>query len=155
MHIPRLDCDVALPHASLLSYFRRGAPATDSENTNASLLTPKDCMHSHSTLLEDIERPQIHDEESKFGFWGEHLPTSAKTKNRLRSVAWKSYKRGNRSLYAFCCLWCAGSICILVTFGLFFVLDLAASPFGLGTGMAQRMIYGQTRLLIPEHEVIT
>jgi hypothetical protein len=42
---------------------------------------------------------------------------------------------------AFCCIWCAFSIIILGTFAFYFVVDLAFSHYGMGTGMSQWVMY--------------
>ncbi|KAF2023850.1 hypothetical protein EK21DRAFT_16053, partial [Setomelanomma holmii] len=42
---------------------------------------------------------------------------------------------------AFCCYWCAVSVCILTAFGAF-ALDLVFTQFGMGTGMARWIVHG-------------
>jgi len=72
------------------------------------------------------------DEESKCDTdYARHLIETASSHKR-QSIA--------KDAATFCCFWCAVSIVIFGSFGLYFVIDLALSHYGMGTGAAQWVV---------------
>lgn len=49
-------------------------------------------------------------------------------------------ERDHQGFYAFCCFWCAVSVCILGALGVFFTLDTVCSTFGMGTGVGRWIV---------------
>lgn len=130
------DNDVALTHASLLSYFHpRTSHAQPSEhapppyNDIESLLT---------TPMLAFDEAKDADEESAYSY----SPDCESPDCERGTFGLTTMKRDHRGFYAFCCFWCAVSVCILGAFGIFFTLDLVFSQFGMGTGLAIWMIRG-------------
>ncbi|KAH7091558.1 hypothetical protein FB567DRAFT_436379, partial [Paraphoma chrysanthemicola] len=108
---------------------------------------PYDQSKSHADIIsqrgsEDIDED---DEESNYGFWGENTPCTPKPKRTSTSHFNPLTPRRHKGAWAFCCFWCAISVCILAAFGAFFAADLVFTQFGMGTGMARWMIHGQGR----------
>jgi len=131
------DADVALPHASLLAYFRDSAAVQ--KVTDSGILSSD---NSHGTNAHQLLRPptdEDDDEESRLGFWGE--VNGAKSPSG--SYSFRESRSAWRGAAAFCCLWCTFSVIILGAFGLYFTVDLAFSHYGLGTGMAEWVMYRQ------------
>jgi hypothetical protein len=144
---PDADHDVALPHAGLLAYFQpRPTHAQDSEHAPP----PYDGFNGfQSTRTLERNAAKSADEESEYGFWGEcDCPESGRRGSGLSTM-----KRDHRGFYAFCCFWCAVSVCILGTLGTFFATDLVFSQFGMGTGLAMWMVHGNPSQAIIEYEV--
>ena len=135
MSTSNTDANVTLPHASLLAYFRAVHKATDTG------ILPSE--NSRGTNAHQLLRPPTEDddddEESRLGFWGEvDGPRSSSG-----SYSFSESRSAWRGAAAFCCLWCAFSVIILGAFGLYFTVDLAFSHYGLGTGMAEWVVYRQ------------
>lgn len=73
------------------------------------------------------------EEESKCGFFRD-------TNDVKYSSEFTLSRKGQliaEEAVAFCCLWCAFSIVVLGTFGLYFAVDLALGHYDMGTGVAQ------------------
>ncbi|KAI4667486.1 uncharacterized protein J4E79_002174 [Alternaria viburni] len=129
------DADVALPHASLFAYFRESAAVQKA--TETGILSNDNSHGTNAHQLLDPPTDHDDDEESRLGFWGEvdgaKSPSGSYSFSESRS-AW-------RGAAAFCYLWCAFSVIILGAFGLYFTVDLAFSHYGLGTGMAEWVMF--------------
>ncbi|KAH6865052.1 hypothetical protein BKA58DRAFT_237873 [Alternaria rosae] len=142
MSTSNTDVDAALPHASLLAYFPDSAAvskATDtgiSSNENSHGTYTHKLLHAHT---DDDDDDDDDDEESKLGFWGE----VDGAKSSSGSYSFCEGRSAWRGAAAFCCLWCAFSVIIPGAFGLYFAVDLAFSHYGLGTGMAEWVMYRQ------------
>jgi len=137
MSTSNTDADVALPHASLFAYFRD--PAAVHKATDTDILSNE---NSRGTNAHQLLRPPSDDdddEESRLGFWGE----VDGPKSSSGSYSFDESRSAWRGAAAFCCLWCAFSVIILGAFGLYFTVDLAFSHYGLGTGMAEWVMYRQ------------
>jgi len=146
MTAPRLDHDMALPHAGLLAYFRR--PASSPPQLNGESSPPPYASHeAHPLRRANVKHT---DEESTFGFWGER---GLDRKDSQAATRLDMVKRGYHGIYAFCCFWVAVSICILGAFGAFFVLDLVFTQLGMGTGMATWMVHRNVGRGVASYEV--
>jgi hypothetical protein len=139
--------DVALPHAGLLAYFQ---PRT---------MHAQDCEHapppyegfngSRSTPFVDHNEAKDVEGESEYDFWSEcDCPESEQ-----QGLSFSTMKRDHRGFYAFCCFWCAVSVCILGAVGTFFAIDLVFSHFGTGTGLAMWMVHGNPSQAITDYDV--
>ncbi|KAH7081241.1 hypothetical protein BKA63DRAFT_486993 [Paraphoma chrysanthemicola] len=140
------NSDVPLPHAALLAFFQRPAPSLGKDNEAAP--PPYDPPKSHADISSQHISEGIDDgddEESTYGFWGEHTNCTLKPMRTSTSHFNPLTPRRYKGAWAFCCFWCAISVCILAAFGAFFVADLVFTQFGMGTGMARWMIHGQGR----------
>ncbi|KAI4622096.1 hypothetical protein J4E83_004835 [Alternaria metachromatica] len=138
MSTSNTDADVALPHASLLAYFR--GPSAVQKVTDSGILSSD---NSHGTNAHQLLHPPTDDddddEESRIGFWGEvDGPTSSSG-----SYSFGESRSAWRGAAAFCCLWCAFSVMILGAFSLYFAVNLVLGHYGLGTGMAEWVMYRQ------------
>lgn len=149
MTTPRLDHDIALPHAGLLAYFR-GSTLPSQQFDVASLSSIHNTQSSQGTRDPNITPAKDHDEEASFGFWGEY---EHDLKEKHSTTHHSLVKRGYYGIYAFCCFWFAVSICILGAFGAFFVLDLVFTQVGMGTGMATRMVHRNVGRGVGSYEV--
>ncbi|CAO2654042.1 Nn.00g107750.m01.CDS01 [Neocucurbitaria sp. VM-36] len=151
MSAPYTDDDVALPHASLLSYFRRPTAAPEANTSESSPPPYSNCHDSHLDLFNDPNDPQVRvveDEESQ------HTPFH--DNDQKGSYRWNvadQNKHSHRNAYAFCCFWCSLSTFILAVLAIFFVVDLGFSQFGYGTGMARSMIHWNARPSNTQYEV--
>jgi hypothetical protein len=137
MSAQSIEDDVALPHASLLAYFRpttstTGTPAHESTSPPPPYVRDtSDVAYSPITTLY-----KVHDEESQYGFWGERASSEDECEGmRLRLV-----KRDHQGFYSFCCFWCAVLVCMISGVGIIFTTDLALSSLGFGTGFAKWMV---------------
>ncbi|KAF1848747.1 uncharacterized protein K460DRAFT_277935 [Cucurbitaria berberidis CBS 394.84] len=147
--------DVALPHASLLTYFRRPTAAAEPNTSEASPPPYSNCNDTHSKLFAITQTREVEDEESQCGFPDEGTPyhDDDDNNNAFKSIALRDTRNSKQNVYAFCCFWCASSVCVLIAFGIFFALDLGFSQIGYGTGMAQWMIHGPARRSSTQHEM--
>jgi hypothetical protein len=130
------DTDVALPHASLLAYFRNPAVASEGRDSG-TYPEPRSKGTGTRHFLHTRNKSAVsEDEESRYGFWGERCSL-----DDVRNLSGSTPAWGKRSVAkgaaAFCCVWCAFSIIFLGAFGVYFFVDIAFSYFGLGTGMSQ------------------
>jgi hypothetical protein len=130
MWVSHTNIGVALPHASLLAYFRNPAPALEAKYHGMPPSESSSSADAHQMLY---PRTYDHDDESRYGFWGEL--DWAKSSSEADSF----YNKGSvmRRAATFCCLWCVFSVIILGAFGLYFAVDFVFSQYGLGTGMAE------------------
>jgi hypothetical protein len=124
------DNNMALPHAALLTYFRPTTPLLPLQDNEHAPPSYDDCNASQATLVLDDDEKDL-DEESSYGFWGEQDSFSGRRGGRDQS-----------GFYAFCCFWCAVSVCILGVLGMYFALDVVLTQFGMGTGWAMWMVRG-------------
>jgi hypothetical protein len=135
------DTDIALPHASLLAYFRNPAVTSEARD-NGTFPEPKvkgfGARHFLHTRNSSVGSE---DEESKCGFWSERSSLEDDVKISSDSTTTWSKKSVAKGALAFCCFWCAFSIVILGASGLYFFVDLALSHDGLVTGMSQWAVY--------------
>ncbi|KAI4634246.1 uncharacterized protein J4E87_001418 [Alternaria ethzedia] len=134
-HTP--DADVALPHTSLLAYFRDSAAVQETTDTGILSSNNTDGTNAHQLLHPPTDDNE--DEESGLGFWGE----VDGAKSSSESYSFGESRSAWRGAAAFCCLWCAFSVMILGAFSLYFAVDLVLSHYGLGTGMAEWVMYRQ------------
>ena len=137
MSTSNTDADVTLSHASLLAYFRNSAAVHKA--TNNVILSNENSRDTNAHQLLDPPTEDDDDEESRLGFWGE----VDGAKSSSGSYSFSESRSAWRGAAAFCCLWCAFSVIILGAFGLYFTVDLAFSHYGLGTGMAEWVMYRQ------------
>ncbi|KAF1943852.1 hypothetical protein EJ02DRAFT_117719 [Clathrospora elynae] len=138
MSAPHTNTDVALPHASLLEYFRNPAAASEPIDSGALLPLYSECIKPHQLLHPPTENAKTEDEQFKCGAWGEHLP---KPDDPAKSTPTFTSRYIAKGADAFSCIWCATSVIILTVFGVSFLLDLGLTQYGLGTGMAQWVMY--------------
>ncbi|RMZ69630.1 hypothetical protein GMOD_00006463 [Pyrenophora seminiperda CCB06] len=91
----------------------------------------------HASLLAWFRDPvavaSAEDEESKCGF----LNDTDNVINPIETASSCKRQSITKDAVAFCCLWCAFSIVVLGSFGLYFAIDLLLSHYGMGTGVAQ------------------
>lgn len=146
MTTSHMDHDVALPHAGLLAYFHHPTASTQEHNAKSSP-PPYDRRTSYEARQSSTTYGKEGDEESGIGFWGERSEKEKQT-THLDLV-----KRGYYGIYAFCCFWFAVSICILGAFGAFFILDLALTQLGMGTGMATWIVHRNVGRGVENYEV--
>jgi hypothetical protein len=139
MSAAHTNTDVALPHASLLAYFRNPAVASAARDSGTAPEGKSKGTGACHFLHTRTKSAVSEDEESKCGFWGERCEDDARDLSGS-TPAWgkKSFAKGAA---AFCCVWCAFSIIFLGAFGLYFFVDLAFSYYGLGTGMSQWVLF--------------
>lgn len=140
-----MNHDMALPHGGLLAFFCRNKfPRRMPDNETSP--PPYDYGMVHSIDVSTAHN----DEESISGFWGEsgHEQKHAPCVKHLNIV-----ERGYHGAYTFCCFWFAIFICILGAFGAFFVIDLAFTRLGMGTGMATWMVHRNVGRGVPNYEV--
>jgi hypothetical protein len=135
------DTDVALPHASLLAYFRNPAAALEPRDSSTSPEPDVKGTETRHFLHTRSRSTGSEDEESKCGFWGERSSFEDDTKSSSGSTPTWGKSTVAKGAAAFYCVWCAFSIIILGAFGLYFVVDLAFSYYGMGTGMSQWVMY--------------
>jgi hypothetical protein len=136
---------MALPRAGPLAFLRRASsPRRELDHDSSPPPYDDDAMRC-SRSSGDYQ-----DEESTFGFWGEseHEQKHAGNIQHLDLV-----KHGYHGFYAFCCFWFAVSVCILGAFGAFFVIDLAFTRLGMGTGIATWMVHRNVGRDTPSYEV--
>ncbi|KAF1828596.1 hypothetical protein BDW02DRAFT_574737 [Decorospora gaudefroyi] len=126
------DTHVALPHASLLAYFRNPAAAFEARDSGRLSETDSEDSKTHQLLAHQDKDATSEDEEWQCGFWGERLKDSYEPSHR------DSLTKGAT---AFWCFWSAISIFMLAAIGLYFVVDLTFSYYGMGTGMSQWVLY--------------
>lgn len=86
------------------------------------------------------------EEDIRRGFWGERVPTYDSILTsfpRLREPSTEKPKPKKRtSLWVLCCFWCAIIVGMLAVIGVAFAMDLGASQYGYGTGMAALIVQG-------------
>jgi hypothetical protein len=128
--------DVALPHAGRLAYFHPHSPSLHTQDNNPVPPAYDDCSASQSTLVLDDSENKDTDEESNCGFWGERDSFTG----RRGALGLGTVRRDHGGFYAFCCFWCAVSVCILGVLGMYFALDVVLTQFGMGTGWAMWMV---------------
>jgi hypothetical protein len=127
--------EVALPQAGLLASFHPHTPSLHTQDNEHALPSYDDCNASQATLVLADREVKDTDEESSYGFWGERDSVNGR-------LGFSTVRRDHRSLYAFCCFWCAVSVCILGVLGMYFALDVVFAQFGMGTGWAMSMVRG-------------
>ncbi|KAI4611973.1 hypothetical protein J4E80_007425 [Alternaria sp. BMP 0032] len=137
MSTSNTDADVALPHASLLTYVRDSAAVQKATDTGILSSDNTDGTNAHQLLHPPTDYDE--DQESRLGFWGE----VDGAKSSSGSYSFSESRSALKGAAAFCYLWCAFSVIILGAFGLYFTVDLAFSHYGLGTGMAEWVMYRQ------------
>ncbi|KAI8938189.1 hypothetical protein NX059_005853 [Plenodomus lindquistii] len=110
------------------------------------------CVEPASCITPLLPRPRAveiddDDEDSQCGFWGEIVEYDSMLASfpafRGRSAA--SYERKGKGMRrTWEPLWFILSLCVsmLVTIGVAFAMDLGASQYGYGTGIAQYMVQG-------------
>lgn len=160
MSTPYTDNDIALPHASLLAYFRRPTTAQEPDSSSESSPPPYNtCHESHSDFF-DVPRVSgvVEDEESQrtisAPFHDNHNHGGKTDAFRIPTLA--NHRLFRRSAaYTSCCFWCSVSTFMLAVLAIFFVVDLGFSQFGYGTGMAQGMLHWRTGSSNTQHEVST
>jgi hypothetical protein len=134
MSFSHTNVDGALLHASLLAYFWDSAATCEARDTGNLPSENTSGTNAHQLLHSCLDD----DEESRYGFWGEpdvvERLSGPDSSCKIRSAT--------RGAATFCCLWCAFSVIIFGAFGLYFAVDLAFSHYGLGTGMAEWVMYG-------------
>jgi hypothetical protein len=150
MSVQHTDNDMVLPRAGLLAYFD---PSTVfSQIANGEYLSS---LHDRSdtssiTLLPHTDDFKDADAETVCSLWDD----SDSYDHDDGSSYFSRIRRGHRnSMYAFCCLWCAVSICILGAFGTLFAVDLVFTLFGMGTGMARWMVAANRDYNVASQEV--
>jgi hypothetical protein len=141
--------DVALPHAGLLAFFSSPTPSSRFPESNYATSLHSKSNASSTTPVTDTDDSNNADEESKCGFWGEWN----EYKHEPRATPLSKIRRSHRGLFAFCCFWCAVSICILGAFGAFFAVDVVLTQFDMGTGMSRWMVHGDAAQSIGNVEV--
>ena len=95
-----------------------------------------DVVSPHASLLARFRNRvavATEEEESKYSFFSD----TDDVKNLSKSALSRKGHSIVKEAVAFCCLWCAFSIVVLGTFGLYFAVDLALSHYGMGTGVVQ------------------
>ncbi|KAH7409896.1 hypothetical protein DE146DRAFT_329692 [Phaeosphaeria sp. MPI-PUGE-AT-0046c] len=135
-----MNNDVALPHASLLAYFR--SPRSSPQSPNHGSAPPPYNIRdtSNSGYFSSAAQYKVDDEESDYGFWGEGDSSEEECSGmRLRMV-----KRDHQGFYSFCCFWCAVLVCMIGGIGIIFTTDLALTALGMGTGVAKLLVDAST-----------
>ena len=135
------DNDIALPHAALLAYFRHSPALPRISDAEPSPPPYERCDFVHGSLLPNAIDSNNDNEESNSGFWGERNSFDHERKGTQEVAPLELKKTRYRGVYAFCCFWCAISICILAAFGVFFALDVVFTQFGMGTGLTKWMTH--------------
>ena len=154
MFTPYLDTDVALPRASLLSYLRHPLASPQPPPSDGSAPPPYNkCTEAHQALVATAIGADMEDEESNCGFWGERTSLHDTSIRSLGVNELVNGKYGRNHVHAFLCFWCSVSICAMAAFGIFFVIDLGCSQYGMGTGMAKWMIHEHARQSDAHYEV--
>ncbi|KAH9869474.1 hypothetical protein IAQ61_006680 [Plenodomus lingam] len=134
------------PEDNRLQQRPRDGPPRYSTCMQESCLTP---LLPRITLVEHAAHEE---DDSKHGFWGER---AAQTYDSIltsfpafrRSSAAEMCERktrgaGRRGMWASCFFWVALGMGMLVLIGVGFAIDLGASEFGFGTGVAAYMVSG-------------
>jgi len=92
-----------------------------------------------------VDKIYYDEEDSQGGFWGERVPTYDSILTsfpRLREsypVEKRKIKK-RKSLWALYSVWCAITVGMLAVIGVAFAMDLGASRYGYGTGVAALML---------------